>query len=66
MIDEPPFKAGSRAAREGQPLTSNPHHKPEALPSGANWPGDWACWQWGWITETGIIAHDKKLMARNV
>jgi len=65
MIDEPPFKAGSRAARAGRPLDSNPYDKPETVPSGADWPGDWANWRGGWITETGIIARDKKLGARH-
>lgn len=65
MTIEPPFKAGSLAARAGKPITSNPHSKPQALPSGEGYPGDWSNWRAGWITETGIIARDKQLGARH-
>jgi hypothetical protein len=65
MTDHPPAIQGARAARAGQPLTSNPYAKPEALPTGDEYPGDWANWRGGWITETGIIARDKKLGARH-
>jgi len=58
-MNEPPFHAGERAAREGKSITDNPH--PEGVEYGDNYPGAYVNWRAGWKAQKWRERHDAKL-----
>ena len=55
----PPFIAGMRAAREGQPITANPFPFSEPV-QGDGYPGPYCNWRDGWTVARAWMEHDEK------
>lgn len=50
--------AGRAAARDGLPHTACPYPKPSMPSNGEHYPGLWANWISGWITQRAIMKQD--------
>ena len=53
-----PFGQGYISARRGVPSSANPFPKPDKLPTGEDYPGDWHNWLSGWCVSTEYARRD--------
>lgn len=62
MSGKPPFLQGQQAFRDGVFIAENPHDA-EAPATGDDYPGAYANWRAGWITER-MLQKDRKGTAK--